>query len=172
MKFFNRLIRKTAQIDAPTRGRELKYLLQKGRYKGRRTPPTRGRELKSQRWESYLDILRDAPHAGARIEIRRRTTTATRAPTDAPHAGARIEIHDSKSAPARPADPPCRGNMEDQIHHIAESPFNIAVWQLMAVYALLMFRVELTLRREGASNVSVRTLTQHAQRGSMAARCL
>ena len=155
---------------------------------------SRGRELKSQRWESYLDILRDAPHAGARIEItprrasrrratdaphagarieiRRRTTTATRAPTDAPHAGARIEIHDSKSAPARPADPPCRGNMEDQIHHIAESPFNIAVWQLMAVYALLMFRVELTLRREGASNVSVRTLTQHAQRGSMAARCL
>ncbi len=92
MKFFNRLIRKTAQIDAPTRGRELKYLLQKGRYKGRRTPPTRGRELKSQRWESYLDILRDAPHAGARIEISRPGGARGSSGTDAPHAGARIEI--------------------------------------------------------------------------------
>ena len=57
---------------------------------------------------SLLCEYADAPHAGARIEIRQKVAGA-RPKGDAPHAGARIEIQNCITVSSPQTTPPTRG---------------------------------------------------------------
>ena len=75
----------------PTRGRELKYLGATPSSPIPRDAPHAGARIEINCPGLYPYLLDDAPHAGARIEIAA-GAEAARGAYDAPHAGARIEI--------------------------------------------------------------------------------